>query len=293
MRVGFLGAGVMARGMVKNLLSHGHEVRVYNRTPERVARLVALGAMAAASPADAARGADVVASCVTDGAAVREVWLGSGGALAATAPGALAIDLSTIAPADAQALARACREAGVAFVDAPITGGEAGADAGTLTIFVGGEADDVATAQPFFGAIGQVVHHVGAVGSGQAVKLVQNLVGGLNLLAAIEGGALAQAYGLEPTAVLAMLEKTTAQSRSAEILLDRLRTGNVQPGFSLHNRLKDFRLALDMAHAAACPVPLAAAGAQACVRAVAQGLGDLDQTTVWQTAAGTRAAARG
>ena len=280
MRVGFLGAGVMAGGMVRNLDACGHQVTVYNRTQARLEPLLALGARAASTPAEAATDADIVASCVTDAQAVKAVWLARDGALSAMREGTLAIDLSTIAPGDAQALASACRHRGVAFIDAPVTGGEAGARDGTLTLFMGGEAADIERARPFCEAIGRRLHHVGPVGSGQAVKLVQNLVGGLTLVAAAEGAALAQAYGLDAASVLGMLGETTAQSRSVDILLDRLRSGRTEPGFSVRNRLKDFRLAQDMARACVCPLPLAAVGTEIMTLAEANGLGELDQTAV-------------
>lgn len=280
MRVGFLGAGVMGAGMVTNLLKAGHEVRVYNRTPARLEPLVRSGARAAATPAEAAQGAEVVASCVTDTAAVRAVWLGEAGALAAAPPGAVAVDLSTVGPAAAREIAQACADRQIAFLDAPVTGGEAGAREGSLTVFVGGEGAALERARPFFDAIARVVHAVGPVGAGQAVKLIQNLVGGLNLAAAAEGYALALALGLDGERVLEMLGATTSQSRSAEILLDRVRSGRTEPGFSLANRLKDFVLALDMAHAAACPLPLTAAGSEMFWQAAAQGMGELDQTVV-------------
>lgn len=292
MRVGYLGAGVMARGMIGNLVAAGHAVRVFNRTPARLEPLAAAGAEAARTPAEAAIGADAVMSCVTDAAAVHAVWLGQEGALAALEAGGLAVDLSTIGPAAARALAGACAARGVAFVDAPITGGEAGAANGTLTLFASGEAAALDRAAPLFQAIGRRVYRVGAAGSGQAVKLVQNLVGGLNLLAAAEGAALAEAAGLSGASVLAMLGETTSQSRSAEILLERLQSGRDEPGFSLRNRLKDFELALALAHASDCPLPLSAAGIELCWAAVARGLGDLDQSAVWRVA-GRGAAADG
>ncbi len=293
LRVGVLGAGVMARGMIRNLIGAGHEVRVYNRTAARVEPLVAAGAEAARTPAEAAMGMDAVMSCVTDAAAMRAVWLGQEGALAALPPGALAIDLSTIGPAAARALAAACQTHPAVFVDAPITGGEAGAAQGTLTIFASGDDAALDRAQPLFEAIGRRVHRVGPAGSGQAVKLIQNLVGGLNLLAAAEGVALAHAAGLSGATVLGMLGETTSQSRSAEILLDRLGSGRTEPGFSVRNRLKDFTLALELAHASDCPLPLSAAGIELMWSAVAQGLGELDQTAVWRVAGRGAAAAEG
>jgi 3-hydroxyisobutyrate dehydrogenase-like beta-hydroxyacid dehydrogenase len=284
MRLGFLGAGVMGRGMVLNLVGAGHEVHVYNRSRERLAALVGRGAIAAETPAQAAAGADAVLSCVTDAAAVASVWQGPEGALQAMAAGTLAIDLSTIGPSASKALAEACASRTVAFVDAPVTGGEGGARDGVLTVFAAGAAEALDRAWPLFEAIGRRIHRVGVVGDGQAVKLIQNLVGGLNLLAAAEGVAVAEAVGLSGREVLAMLGETTSQSRSAEILLERLGSGNTEPGFSTRNRLKDFSLALELAHGADCPLPLSAAGIEIFWSAMARGLAELDQTAVQRVA---------
>jgi len=278
--IGFIGAGVMARGMVHNLLRAGHRVRLTNRTRAHAEPLLRAGAQWADSPREAVDGADLAASCVTDGEAVREVALGPQGIIHAPRAPRVFVDLSTIAPAEARDIAHALGTVGIAMVDAPVTGGDRGAQEGTLTLFVGGPAEAIQAAQPLFAAVGRTVHRMGDIGQGQAMKLMQNLVGGLNLLAAVEGAALAEAYGLDPVQVLGMLRATTSQSRMAEVLEERLVSGDRQPGFSVANRLKDFYLALEMAHRAHVPSPLAAVGAELMAEAMALGWGDLDQTVV-------------
>ncbi len=279
--VGYIGAGVMASGMVANLLKAGHEVRLFNRTRAHAEPLLERGAVWGDSPAQVADRADIAVSCVTDGDAVREVALGPQGIRQARSAPGLYVDMSTIAPADARSIAVELAKAGIPMIDAPVTGGDQGAREGTLTIFVGGDPEAVQAAEPLFRAVGQTVHLMGETGQGQAMKLIQNLVGGLNLLAAVEGASLANAYGLEPASVLERLEATTSQSRMAEIFSDRVRSGDDQPGFSVANRLKDFYLALDMARRARVPLPLSAVGAELMAEAAALGWGNLDQTVVW------------
>lgn len=280
LRVGFVGAGVMAKGMVANLLKVGHRVRIHNRTRAHAEPLIALGATWAESPAAAADGADIAVSCVTDGAAVRHVALGRSGVREAAQPPGVYVDMSTISPAQARDIAESLIGDGIAMIDAPVTGGDQGSRDGTLTIFAGGDPGSIGRARPVFAAVGTTVHVMGGIGQGQAMKLIQNLVGGLNLLAAVEGANLAQAYGLDPAEVLSMFSATTSQSRMAEMLADRVRSGDDRPGFSVANRLKDFYLALDMARAVAVPSPLAAVGAELMAEAQALGWGRRDQTTV-------------
>lgn len=280
LQIGFVGAGVMAQGMVANLIRAGHSVRIHNRTRAHAQPLLDLGAVWADRPALAADGADLAVTCVTDGDAVWEMALGQGGVREAAHRPALYVDMSTISPARTREIAQALARDGISMIDAPVTGGDRGAREGTLTIFVGGDQAAIARARPLFEAVGSTVHPMGGVGQGQAMKLIQNLVGGLNLLAAVEGANLAEAYGLGAAEVLEMLTRTTSQSRMAEVLADRIRSRDDRPGFSVANRLKDFYLALEMAHGAHVPSPLSAVGAEMMAEAASLGWGERDQTTV-------------
>src|ERR1700742_3705292 len=188
--VGFIGLGVMGAPMARNLLAAGFDVVAWNRSPGPLEELAAAGARPAEGPAAVAREAEVVISIVKDDAAVREVLGGPAGAIAAARPGALVIDMSTVSPALARELAAEAAARGVAFLDAPVSGGDVGARDGTLSIMVGGEADDVERATPVFEVLGSRVTHVGAAGAGQVAKACNQV-----LVAVIFGG-LAEALVL-------------------------------------------------------------------------------------------------
>src|SRR5262245_62652053 len=173
MRVGVIGLGIMGAPMARNLLRAGHEVVVHGRRRAHVDPLVALGARAADTPAAVAAGVEAVLTCLPDGPDVELVVTGPDGVLAGAARDLVVIDTSTIAPDTARTLAARCAEAGVGFLDAPVSGGEQGAIAGTLSIMVGGDAAAYERAAPVFAAIGKTVTHMGASGQGQMTKLVE------------------------------------------------------------------------------------------------------------------------
>lgn len=281
MNIGFIGLGIMGSGMAHNLQRAGHRLTVYNRNRQRTEALAQAGVQVADSPAMASRGVDIVASCVTDGAALHDIAEGPEGILAGLQPGTLWIDCSTVAPSDARHFAAACAQMGASFLDAPVTGGDKGAREGILTVMVGGDAADFERAQPFFAAIGRRIEHTGPVGAGQATKLVQNLIGGLNLVAGMEGLLLASRLGLDLSKLLDLLGDTTAQSRALQLLGVRLQSGDFSPSFSAQNRQKDFRLALDLAHSVEQPMPLTAQASELMSLVLSRGLGAQDQTVLW------------
>jgi len=279
MNVGFVGLGVMGGSMAANLVRAGHTVTVYNRTRARCEPLRALGAMVAESPRGAAEGQDAVVTIVTDDAALHAVCEGPDGVLAGLPATALLIDMSTVAPSTARVLAEAATAQGAAFLDAPVTGGDVGARDATLTIMVGGQDDDFDRAEPLLRAMGRHIVHVGDVGQGQTMKLVANLVSGMTLMVAGEGIALGVRLGLPLDLLDEVLPYSSAQSFEVRKLLDRLGEQNWQPGFSVANRLKDLRLAVEMAAAAGVRLPLAP-GALDLYRQHAQaGAADLDESS--------------
>lgn len=279
-RVGFIGLGIMGRGMAANLLRAGHELTVYNRTVERTAPLRDLGARVAGSPRAVAEAAEVIGLCVTDGAAVASVVAGPEGLLPALRSGQLVVDHSTISPAQTRALAAQVAERGAELLDAPVTGGDKGAAAGTLTVMVGGSADGFARLQPYLQAIGKVIVHVGGSGQGQVVKLVNNFIGGVALAGAAEGLLLGLRAGVPLAALMEVCTAGSANSASLQILADRLQRGDFQPGFSLSNRLKDMDLALEAARTLALALPVGAGVAELFRERAAAGEGDLDQTVL-------------
>ncbi len=257
MRVGFIGLGVMGRYMAENLLRAGHEVTVHNRTKDATEPFRAKGVDVAATPKEAAQGQDAVITIVTADAAVEAVTFGENGTLAGAQPGTLLIDMSTIAPGTSRKVAAAARERGLRFLDAPVTGGDVGAREGTLTIMVGGEAEDFQAAMPLFEAMGRRIVHVGGTGLGETLKLAGNLISGLTLMVAAEGIRLALREGVPQEKIEEVLPQSSAASFELTKLLDRYRQDAWEPGFSVANRLKDLRLAVEMAAADGVTLPIA------------------------------------
>lgn len=251
MRIGFVGAGLMGRGMVRNLAAAGHEVRLYARTP---ARADGLPAAMASSVAEAVDGADLGCSCVTDSDDVRRVVEA---ALEAPAPPPVWIDLSTIAPAVARELAGRCLERGVAYLDCPVSGGPPGAEAGTLAIMCGGDAAALAAAAPALDAMGDPAKrvHCGPVGLGLVAKLVNNLLVAVIAAGTAEALGAGQRAGLDPALAREVVLRSSGASWQLEHLFPRVLAGDHRPGFTARNLLKD------LGHAAALSDrPLALAG---------------------------------
>ncbi|HEV7730565.1 MAG TPA: NAD(P)-dependent oxidoreductase [Candidatus Binatia bacterium] len=275
MRVGVVGLGIMGAPMARNLLRAGHTVAVYNRTPARAESLVALGATAVASPAAVAAASDVVVTCVSDGPDVEQVVCGPDGVLVGAAAELLVIDMSTIAPAIARTVAARCAERGVAFLDAPVSGGEQGAIDGTLSIMVGGDAQAFERAAPVFAALGTRATHMGASGQGQMTKLVNQVVGAVTLAAVAEGVTLAARAGLEPGAVIEAVGSGAATSWMLTNLGPKMQRHDLAPGFMVRLQQKDLRLALGAASAVGAALPTTAVVHQLFAAVEARGDGAL------------------
>lgn len=246
-KIGFIGQGAMGRPMALNLLKAGYSVRVFNRTASKMQPLIDAGAEAARSYADAADGADVLITMVSDSDDVREVVLGPDGALSAFAKGSVIIDMSTISPAAAVEIAEACRAHGVEFLDAPVTGGESGAIAGTLSIMVGGGERVLDSVRGVLEAMGSKITYMGPTGSGQAAKLCNQVICGLNILAVSEGLALCKASGLDPQRLLDAISGGAAGSWMLSNLAPKMIAEDWAPGFRIALQRKDLRLALELA----------------------------------------------
>src|SRR5690348_2428044 len=231
MRVGVVGTGIMGAPMARNLLRAGHAVTVHNRTPARMAPLVAAGAVAAATPREVAAQVDVVVTCVPDTPDVEAVVIGRDGILSGATAGLLVIDTSTIAPAAARGLAEQAATMGVDVLDAPVSGGEQGAIAGTLSIMVGGRRTAFDRAAPVFAAIGKRATYMGGPGQGQMTKLVNQVVGAATLAAVAEGIVLGTAAGLEPEALVEAIGGGAATSWMWTTLGPRMQRRDFAPGF--------------------------------------------------------------
>ncbi|MCC6959770.1 MAG: NAD(P)-dependent oxidoreductase [Dehalococcoidia bacterium] len=254
-RVGFVGLGIMGAPMAANLLRAGFIVTVWNRSPSRTQPLVEAGAVGADSPADVAAASEVTISCVTNSGDVEEVALGPGGVIEGAAPGSVYIDCSTISPETARKVAAALQAKGVAMLDAPVSGGDVGAQAGTLAIMAGGDAATFERCLPVLQAMGKTIVHVGPNGAGQVVKLCNQIAGGLNLLAAAEAVGLARRAGVDPEKMLEVVSAGAAGSWMLSNLAPRAVRGDYTPGFMVDLMQKDLRLVLDAAHETHTPLP--------------------------------------
>lgn len=254
-RVSFVGLGIMGRPMAENLIRAGFSVTVWNRSEPRTRPLVDLGARAAHSPADAAAASEVTVTCVTDSPDVLDVALGEHGIVHGAPAGSIYIDCSTIAPAVARDVAARMGEKGVAMLDAPVSGGDVGARAGTLAIMVGGDPDAFERGRPVLQAMGKTIVHVGPSGSGQVVKLCNQVAGGLNLLAMAEAVSLARRAGVDPLKMLEVVAAGAAGSWMLSNLAPRAVAGDFAPGFMVELMQKDLRLVLETASETDTPLP--------------------------------------
>jgi 3-hydroxyisobutyrate dehydrogenase len=253
-RVGFIGLGIMGRGMARNILKAGFGLLVWNRTPSRMEEFAAEGASAAASPADLAAQCDIIVTCVSDTPDVEAVILGDNGVIHGVRSGALVIDMSTISPHVTRAIAAQLSARGVHMLDAPVSGGSEGAARGTLTIMVGGEADAVARAMPVLQAMGKTITHVGPQGHGQMVKLVNQILVVGHALAMSEALLFAQAGGLDLQKALDAVLPGAAGSWMLANRGPQILRRDWRPGFTIDLQQKDVRLIIDAADQLGVPV---------------------------------------
>ena len=277
MKIGFIGLGIMGRPMALNLLKGGHQVSVWARRAESMQPLLEAGALGAASPADVARGQELVISMVADAPDVAEVMRG---VASAGASGLVAVDMSTIAPAAARAIHAELAQAGVDFVDAPVSGGEVGAIAGTLSIMAGGSEAAFARAKPAFECMGKNVVHVGASGAGQVTKAANQIVTGMGVLAVAEAMAFASKNGVDRSKVREALLGGFAYSKILENHGQRMLDRNFKPGFKSWMHEKDLNIVMQTAHELGLCLPGSAATAQMFNAMVGSGMGEEDSIAV-------------
>ncbi|HZG68502.1 MAG TPA: NAD(P)-dependent oxidoreductase [Herpetosiphonaceae bacterium] len=254
-RIGFIGLGIMGGGMARNLLRAGFPLQVWNRTRSRTEPLVAEGATAADNPAALAAANDIIITCVSDTPDVEAVILGEEGVIAGVRPGALVIDMSTISPQATVAIGDRLAERDVHMLDAPVSGGSEGAARGTLSIMVGGDEPDVARARPVFEAMGKTITHVGARGSGQTVKLVNQILVVGNTLAMCEALLLAQAGGVDLQKAYEAVSPGAAGSWMFTNRAPQILRRDWKPGFTINLQQKDVRLVLQTADELGVPLP--------------------------------------
>jgi 3-hydroxyisobutyrate dehydrogenase len=272
-RVAFIGMGIMGRPMASRLLDAGLPLTIYSRTIAKGADLIARGAKPAATPADAAADADVVFICVTDTPDVRAVILGERGVADAARPGLIVVDHSTISPDATREMAAALAANGTILLDAPVSGGDSGAKAGTLSIMVGGDDAAFAQVQELLSHMGRTITHCGPSGAGQLTKLVNQILVSLNNLAACEALTLAKQNGLDLQKTLAAIGGGGAGSWQLANLGPKIIAGDWRPGFMIDLQQKDLRLILHAAAQSRTPLPAVGLVSQLFTAAQAAGHG--------------------
>jgi 3-hydroxyisobutyrate dehydrogenase-like beta-hydroxyacid dehydrogenase len=278
-----LGCGLMGSPMAKRLLAAGHTLTVWNRSPEKAQALAGWGARVASTPCDAAGGADIVITMLDNGDVVGDVlfnpqWPGAADGMAR---GSLLIDMSSILPEQAQAHARQLSKLGVHALDAPVSGGTVGAEAGTLAIMVGGEANDFSRAESVLQAMGRPVH-VGPAGSGQLAKLANQMIVGISIGAVAEALLMAQRGGADMAKVRQALRGGFAESRVMEVHGQRMVDGDFAKRGSLAIQLKDLRNAMHTAQSLGFDAPITAHLTDLFADAASHGFADLDQSGLFK-----------
>jgi 2-hydroxy-3-oxopropionate reductase len=276
--IAFIGLGIMGSPMAVHLAKAGHQVAGYNRSPAKAAPLVDAGGRAAESIADAVRDADVVCLMVPDSPDVSNVLAGEGGVFDNAKEGTLVVDFSSIRPDVTTGLAEQAATKGLRLVDAPVSGGEAGAINAALSIMVGGDSDDFEAAKPYLDVVGKTVVHVGPSGAGQTVKAANQLIVAANIEALAEAVVFLEAYGVDTAAALEVLGGGLAGSKVLDQKKQNMLDRAFEPGFRIALHHKDLGIVTAAAREAGVVVPLGAIVAQLMASALANGDGGLDHS---------------
>lgn len=253
--IGFIGLGIMGRPMAQHVLNAGFPLVVHSRSRPPVDALVELGASAASNPAELAEQCEIVITCLPEDETVLQIWLHSDhAALPALREGSIGIDMSTVSPRTARVLSEQAQGRGVSFLDAPVTGGQWGAEAGTLCIMAGGDADAFERAVPVFETFGKKVIHVGESGMGQTMKLTNQIAVSVTMQAVSEALLFGEQAGLDPKVIVDVLNAGAAGSWAMENLGSRIADRNFNPGFMVKLLQKDLRLVMDEAERLKVPL---------------------------------------
>ena len=279
-RIGFIGLGLMGQPMSRRLLEAGHQLTVWNRTPEKAKALLAAGAAWRASPEAVAQASDVVITMVTDSAASEEVICGPGGVLEGTRPGLILIDMSSIAPEMSRSIAARARAKEVAMLDAPVTGAPRLAADGKLGIMVGGPKETFEACMSIFETLGVKIVYAGGNGMGTTLKLVNNLILGVAIEAAAEALVLATKAGLDPQSVIEITSVGGGRTGAMETRGPRMVRRDFTPHFSANNMYKDLSTALKLADECGASLPAASISREILRAARSQGKGDQDSCVV-------------
>ena len=278
--IGFIGLGIMGKPMSRNLMKAGHRLVVFDIVAESVDAIVAEGAARGASAADVASRSDIVITMLPDGPEVDQAVLGPGGVLEGARPGTLVIDMSSISPLVAQKAGAACAAKGVDFLDAPVSGAEPGAIAGTLAIMVGGKPEVFDRAVPVLKAMGATVTLTGPVGAGNVTKLANQIMVACNIAAMGEALVLATKAGLDPEVVFNAVKGGLAGSNVLNAKAPMVIARNFKPGFRIRLHQKDLRNALLAAESRKVGLPITSLVQQMLIALMNHGKGDLDHSGI-------------
>ena len=294
-RIGFIGLGNMGGPMARNLLKAGHRVKAFDLQPGLTAKAIEAGAAAARSPAEAASEVEAVVTMLPAGQHVRTVYLGEGRVLESAAPGTLLIDSSTIDVETARAVGAAAAAAGCPMVDAPVSGGTAGAEAATLTFMVGGPEAAFAAARPILEAMGKTIVHAGGPGNGQAAKICNNMILGISMIAVGEAFILAEKLGLDHQKLFDISSKSSGQCWSLTSYCpvpgpvpSSPANRDYRPGFTAEMMLKDLRLSQEAAAKTGATTPLGEAATTLYRRYAEAGNGGSDFSGIIRMLRGAR-----
>jgi 3-hydroxyisobutyrate dehydrogenase-like beta-hydroxyacid dehydrogenase len=286
-RIGFLGLGIMGSRMAANVARAGFRLTVWTHTPGKAERWASEhAATAAASPAALAGESDIVVSMLVDGDQVQAILLGAGGVIEGSREGMLCIDMSTIGPPQTRKIGQALGDRGVRMLDAPVTGSAPRAEDGSLTIMVGGEDGDFVRARALLEAMGSLVVHVGELGQGEMLKLINNSLGAANAAAVAEALLLGAATGIDLDKLVEVVSSGSGSSAQLQLKSGPMREHDYTTLFKTDHMLKDVRLCLEEAQAAGVPFPSAAHARDLLIAATGRGFGERDYAAMVEAAEG-------
>ena len=279
-RIAFLGLGIMGSGMAGRLLDAGARLTVFNRSPQRATPLAARGAAIAATPREAVAEAEIVFSMVADDAASHDVWNGGAGALAGVRPGSLLVECSTVTVSRIAELAESARRIGCELVDAPVTGSKMQAAGGELVFLVGGSEPAIARIRPALDAMGKTVLHLGPVGSGALVKLINNFLAGVQAASLAEAVAIIERSSLDRVQTIGAIVNGSPGSPVMKTLASRILADDFSPNFYLHLLAKDLGYAIGEGERRGVPMSMASTARDLLQASIARGDGDKDIAAV-------------
>lgn len=280
MKLGFIGLGLMGKPMAGHLVKAGFPLTVHNRSQAAVQELVKLGAQEADSAKEVAASAEIVFTCLPDSPDVEHVVLGPNGIADGAKPGLIVVDHSTIKPETARKVASALASKGMFFLDAPVSGGQIGAENGTLTIMVGGDAAALERARPTLEAYGKTITHIGDSGAGQVAKCCNQMMVAAQMAAMAELLILARKSGVDPRKVVQAIRGGAAQCWALDKKPDLLFAGNRQPGFKAYMQAKDMHIVMETAKAIDMPLPASEVTTKLYERMIELGMGNLDNSAL-------------